>query len=1102
MKLELKFKPVLFFTILVFVMLRQCEPNRADLWADDFKFQPLTGRPALEVNYTDASRTSFQILAEAYTLTGQLEQPHLLRDKNGKEWLWMEITDEQGQVYSTRNSNPSSRINLYRRGPYFCEVHWFDMQPTTEDGEASPLRGDLTLYCYPEKVLAEIAWHAVEDFQAAKIRIKGIAPVEFECGAIARGNKKVFHFPLYGEEEALPEDAFTTLEGTVPLKYNRRKGYYEIGTITSSSFQKQFYDFPNRYETARFSIRNDDKARKIYIGHTSVEGGAIVEGGMVLDEGNHPMPLVVQVSKNFGGEKEEKFYNPLDTAFSETFFPLYLEPGESQTLSSLHLYQNWGRHMTKHWSSLGAWMDYFHSSTGVTETTCYVPFKFAGIGGVAIADFRAMSQEAFWSGQPQHDNLAGHSFLSYYDGKQWQHSKYESTIYRSTGPNWYDIQMNYTTADSSIRITADIWETPQVDELRSFFKVRYEVLKPLSIADATVNFRFLTITSAIQQHRFTRVAATGMEDQEIDFSKTFPVKGHPLPAQNAFLAKFGDHTKDEWGSNAIVIREFKGPEGIGPAVTLQAGPYLDRFKDALVQIHKFNDQAEDTRLFLAPDVEELDLRPGDVFEIDGFWLPYGPVDDAVTPRRESSTYGKDLPRVTSCSKGRIVSHLPVCIEAEDNRAEFSLLGGRDLLPVIVNGLSEWKNPRIWKKEGEHWRLLSHARNWENDGYQVFAEEGGSFGAVFLVHSDEREQTLKVEVGYKGEEEPQLVLDVLDEDRKPGGIGFGKSLEEHEITLIFPGSSGDSPLSWQRSEGNSLWFESAEVGWSRGGRINPNQEDLDLEYWWQNREEGLKHQPPEFLLDLSKGSFRDVSGERTWVFQKGEWIAAAKAEISDTPGLKAIAVQSAKSGQILCLAWPKARHFIWDPSSGLTGIALEPVEFAQRRRYHLRGRLQLTPPLLSRRKTSRHGARKRRNLSHRRPGSGNPRAACAHRHLPRRVTQFRAEWEYDPVRHEHVAGVGTRRRFRRRRGEADVSGATRIRAGTGLVALPFTVTTARTPPESADPSRSFAHFTAPSVTRLVSWDWRTKNTISRGRAASSSPADRQGAFVGFSGCLAP
>lgn len=129
-------------------------------------------------------------------------------------------------------------------------------------------------------------------------------------------------------------------------------------------------------------------------------------------------------------------------------------------------------------------MDYFHSSTGVTETTCYVPFKFAGLGGVTIADFRAMSQECFWVDQPQHDNLAGHSFLSYYDGKDWIHPVYTGTVYRSTGPNWYDIGLRYLTSDGKIKVTADIFETPQNDELRSYFKVRYEVLQRLEIADA------------------------------------------------------------------------------------------------------------------------------------------------------------------------------------------------------------------------------------------------------------------------------------------------------------------------------------------------------------------------------------------------------------------------------------------------------------------------------------------------------------------------------------------------------------------------------------------------------------------------------------------
>ncbi len=932
--------------ILMTAVLIQCQQAPGDQWAEDFKYQPVSGRPALEVNYTDASRSAFQVLAEDYKVTGQLTTPHLLSDDQNTPWLWLEVEDEQGIVYSTKLSGGSSRINLYRRGPYFCEVHWFDMQPTSDQDEVAPLNGDLTLYCYPEKMLAEVSWHATDDFKARRMVVRGIAPIDFECTTFSKGSKQTFHFPLFGEEEPLSNEAFTLIEGEVPLHYNARKGYYEIGTNTTYSFQKQLYDFPNRYETATFSLHNDDRARKIYIGHKSVKGGAIVEGGAVLDRDGQTLPIVVQVSKNFDGEKEEKFYNPGDTAFSETFFPLYLEPGEKMILSSLHLYQNWGRHMTKHWSSLGAWMDYFHSSTGVTETTCYVPFKFAGIGGVAIADFRAMSQETFWSGQPQHDNLAGHSFLSFYDGEHWQHSKYESTIYRSTGPNWYDIQMNYTSADESVKITADIWEAPQLDELRSFFKVRYEVLKPLVIEDAQAHFRLLTITSTIQQHRFTRMAATGLNDREIDFSRgPFPVKGHPLPAKNAFLAMFGDHTKPAWGSNAIVIREFKGPEGIGPAATLQTGPYLDRFHDVMMQTHRFNDHEKDTRLFLAPDVEKLELQPGDVFEIDGYWLPYGPVEDAETPRRETVTYAAEVPRVTSCVKGTSLSDLPIRIRAENNQAEFSIVGGKDLLPVIVTGLTDWRYPRIWKKEGDRWHLLSHARNTDHDGYQVFSEEGGTFGAVFLVHSDEVEQTLKVSVGKPVEEGTKIELQVSANGAIPADVGLLDSKGTVAIRLSYPntGPGGKeksiSHTQWRTSEGNSIWFESSEGNWLRGGRISPNQDDLDLEYWWQNREDGIVHAPPEFHLELAGTPFEDPDGLRTWVLITDGWIKAEGTMRLEEPGRAAIAVQSSKGGQILCMAWPKVHSVINKPGQGI-GISLEPINFSLRKRYHVRGKVYL------------------------------------------------------------------------------------------------------------------------------------------------------------------
>ncbi len=215
--------------------------------------------------------------------------------------------------------------------------------------------------------------------------------------------------------------------------------------------------------------------------HETKEKAGAVECGVLLDEDENVLPIMVQTSKNFSGENEEPFYNPNDTPFSETFFPVHLKPEESRPMSSLHLYQNWGNHPLKQISSLGAWMDYYHMSTGVTETTCYVPFLFGGLSGVHIADFRPMSQD-FWENQPQHDNVAGHSFLRYRDGNGiWHYIEYAGTTFRSTGPNWADFTLDYISDDGKVKVSLDIFELPQTDELRNFVKIRIEFLSDVTV---------------------------------------------------------------------------------------------------------------------------------------------------------------------------------------------------------------------------------------------------------------------------------------------------------------------------------------------------------------------------------------------------------------------------------------------------------------------------------------------------------------------------------------------------------------------------------------------------------------------------------------------
>ena len=206
------------------------------------------------MRYTDGSRTAFEIVAEEYGLIGEMRRPHRLVDPStGKEWLSISLEGADGKVYSSRNAKSKSRINLYRRGPYFCEVHWLDYQVADESGKLAPLKGDLALYCYPEKLLASLTFHAVEDFEVTSLKAEGLSEHEFLPEAFARGGKQVFPFAIFGEEPPLPDSAFENHEAKVPVRYDATRGCYTIGSLSEGGFQGHFYRHPNRYETVRFT---------------------------------------------------------------------------------------------------------------------------------------------------------------------------------------------------------------------------------------------------------------------------------------------------------------------------------------------------------------------------------------------------------------------------------------------------------------------------------------------------------------------------------------------------------------------------------------------------------------------------------------------------------------------------------------------------------------------------------------------------------------------------------------------------------------------------------------------------------------------------------
>ena len=128
------------------------------------------------------------------------------------------------------------------------------------------------------------------------------------------------------------------------------------------------------------------------------------------------------------------------------------------------------------------------------------------------------------------------------------------------------------------------------------------------------------------------------------------------------------------------------------------------------------------------------------------------------------------------------------------------------------------------------------------------------------------------------------------------------------------------------------FIQQKRNWERGGRITPNEDDLDLEYWWQVGEDGQSVPAPRIAVDLSGTSFEDTGRKRSWILAEGKWTQ--RAHKGD-----AIAVISKDGKSCFAMAWPNSQAIIAE-KNGLTGLELEPRTFPPKRRYHLRGKIYL------------------------------------------------------------------------------------------------------------------------------------------------------------------
>ncbi len=509
----------------------------------------------------------------------------------------------------------------------------------------------------------------------------------------------------------------TVRSGGKYVEYDSMRGAYEF-TMNGTNFSQAFYNEPNGYFYSDISMKNDSGGdRNVYIWMNGKAG--CLECAAVKDGNGKIVPIPTQVCKNFQGEIEEPFYDPEDKEYGDTFIPLSIHNGEKLDFTIYNLYQNWGVFPLKQLSSIQFHISYYHLSTGVTESNCIAPYFVYGKDLWTLPDFRGCSG-IMWSGQPQFNSVGRLRFVSYIkDGTQHM-PEYTGSDIRSSGTSYADLDYSYISDCGSYKYTLRHLEFPQNDENRTYYSLRLDFLKDLTVADVKNNltlFSFDGRSEVFGKMSYSDENGKHVEKNVIKFPGMKEIID--IGGENAYFSYYGLNNEQTNITNfAYIIRNSD--------ITVNS----NRWNGHFALRNSYTAGLNLAELSLMED--EMQFKAGDHIYIDFILLPWGTgtsdTDENVQYVIQDSVIN---PVRIEAVKGSVTedTYLPV-IKAEGNEAEFTLSGGRNKIAVRIDGMTSISGITVRDTTGggDKEYVISTT---DYDGYQIIYNEDGTYSYVFI-----------------------------------------------------------------------------------------------------------------------------------------------------------------------------------------------------------------------------------------------------------------------------------------------------------------------------------------------------------------------------------
>ena len=556
------------------------------------------------------------------------------------------------------------------------------------------------------------------------------------------------------------------------LGYNALRGAYEF-IIDGTDFNNAYDRFQNRHFKLNFTVKGADEDRIVYFNVINRSSG--LESAAILDENLMMLPIPLEVGKNFPGDGDENIFDRLDSGYGETIFPMIVDTKEEKEYTLVNLFQNWGTFPLKQISFIEYHSPYYHLSVGITETNCLVPWKFTSNSAIQnlLPDHRGVSAP-MWSHQPQHTSSGSHSFLHYMDSKQDHFdTNLVSQHIDSYGPTYVDLEVTSISGDNKVKFTYNHIETPDTDENRAYYEMKFEFLDDLSITNVKNDFYFYRISSNtgspylqmgwLDENNQSQIASYG--DMANGTAYTL---GNECPYFDLF--DLGDN--NDYGNVSMLIYNYE---------VIINGEKVD----APLAIYKSGS------LRLTLDLGEVTFKAGDTISINAIIMPWGShesdysgtnyaPDQNVRDVRENTLLNPIAATpVADCEKIESV-FIPKLRTTNGKSAEFTVSGGKPnqhtiknrdtghTMAVRIYGFTKLTVPKVYQKVNGEWVVydLSSANSLDKsgfgayyDGYNVYYDGDGTYSFAFIVDmSDGTDKTFKIELDESFEKWPLILVD--------------------------------------------------------------------------------------------------------------------------------------------------------------------------------------------------------------------------------------------------------------------------------------------------------------------------------------------------------